>query len=63
PDNWDEVNSAVTAPTIVTGAEMAQGKYFTFSTSATNKIENRIYTFEADNAAKAVAIGSMLPVW
>ena len=55
PDNWDEVNSAVTAPTIVTGAEMAQGKYFTFSTSATNKIENRIYTFEADNAAKAVA--------
>lgn len=55
PDNWDELNSAVTAPTSVTGAEMIQGKYFSFTASATNKIENRIYTFEADNAAKAVA--------
>ncbi|MFV0327429.1 MAG: FISUMP domain-containing protein [Bacteroides xylanisolvens] len=55
PDNWDELNSFVTTPTIVTGAEMAQGKYFLFSANATNKIENQIYTFEADNATKAVA--------
>ena len=55
PDNWDDSNSAVNEPTIVVGAEMTQGSQFSFlTTSAVNKMENLIYTFEADNKSKAV---------
>ncbi|HJD74589.1 MAG TPA: fimbrial protein [Bacteroides reticulotermitis] len=56
PDNWERLNSSVTTPTIVLGSEMTQGSKFTFfGTTTTNKIEDQIYTFEVDNATKAVA--------
>lgn len=55
PDNWNGTN-AVTTPTLVAGSEMAQGTRFgSFTTSATNRIDHKIYTFEADNAVKAAA--------
>ncbi|GAB6119371.1 hypothetical protein JCM30204_05190 [Dysgonomonas termitidis] len=56
PDNWNSVQKIVNAPTVVAGAEMPRGTTFgPFTTSATNKIENKIFTFEADNIAKAGA--------
>lgn len=54
PDNWN--GTTVTSPTLTIGSEMAQGTNFgPFTTTSDNRIENKIYTFEADNANKSAA--------
>lgn len=56
PDNYNSAMSTVVTPTIVSGADLAQGtKFGPYTTSAANKIESKIYTFEADNKTKAAA--------
>lgn len=53
PDNYNSAMSRVVTPTIVSGADLTRGtKFGPYTTSAANKIESKIYTFEADNNTK-----------